>query len=800
MRLLGLALLLTVNASFDIGAVEKVAQPAAAGVRVALSEAERAYLAQKGALKMCVQPDWLPYERINEKGQHEGIGAEMIALMQERLGIKIVLHPTREWAASVAAIRARECDILSMSANVPSRRDVMNFTQPYIVQPLVIATQAREMFIKDGSEIGDRKIGIIKGYVFVAMLRSRYPDIQITEVASSSDGLDRVRKGELWGYIDTMPTIAYSLQKFSMLDLKISGKLDFTLDLCVTSRNDEPLLGSIMQKATDSISEEERRAIINKWISVRLEQGVDYALIWKMAAGMAVLLLGFFAWNRKLANFNRAIAEKNVLIEQQNHIVTHTLERVATLLNNSGQGFLSFGVDLRVAGEFSQACITLLGASPGGRAADELLFPDQESKRQLMRNCVADALADRDPARKAMFLSLIPVELQVNSRVLKAQFIAIDTGIMAVLSDVTQESKLVQKVAQETRRMEMILAAVTDGPDFFATVDEFRAFAQAGATAWPSAASAALYRVIHTFKSSFNQFGFHHLPTALHAVEAALQGLLGKSGGAAVGPAAVTEFVFSIRWLELLEQDLSTIRETLGEDFLQRRGVVTLSPEQAKRFEQLAAELLKMPKLAEHHRCVAAELALLRSISLGKELKEFDRLVQQVAKRLDKEVTPLVVERTDVQIDPDKFGPFLRSLAHVFRNAVDHGIEDPEARFAAGKSEAGTISCRVSRVDGAVEVEISDDGRGIDEATLRRRALALNGAGVAQWSLSDLVFADGLSCREHATELSGRGVGMAAVRAEVTRLGGQVRVDSSPAKGTRFTFSIPLPSTQMAAA
>lgn len=309
-------------------------------VRVALTEAERAYLAQKGTLRMCVQPDWLPYERINEKGQHEGIGAEMVALMRSRLGVNIELYPTSQWEESLAAIRARKCDLLSMSANVPSRRDAMHFTRPYIVQPLVIATQAREMFIKDGAEIGKRKIGIIKGYVFVAMLRNRYPDIQITEVRSAHEGLEMVRTGELWGYIDTMPTIAYSLQEFSMLDLKISGKLDFTLDLCVTTRSDEPLLADIMQKATDTISDEENRAIINKWISVRVDQGFDYALLWKLVGGAAVVLLGVVIWNRRLARFNREIAEQHRIVEAKNHTLEVTIAHLNELREHNARLFV----------------------------------------------------------------------------------------------------------------------------------------------------------------------------------------------------------------------------------------------------------------------------------------------------------------------------------------------------------------------------------------------------------------------------------------------------------------------------
>ena len=791
-RLILLWLVLTAHVGMTAAADNNAVLPADG--RIALSDAERAYLAQKGPIKMCVQPDWLPYERINEKGEHEGIGAEMMTLMSERLGITLVLQPTKAWSDSVAALRSRQCDILSMSANVPNRRDVMNFSRPYIVEPLVIATQSRELFIKDGSEIGTRKIGIIKGYVFVAMLRNRYPDIQITEVRSTQDGLERVRQGQLWGYIDTMPTIAYSLQKFSMLDLKISGKLDFTLDLCVTSRNDEPLLAGIMQKAADSISDQERRDIINKWISVRMEHGFDYALLWKIAGGMGLLLLGVAGWNRKLAKFNHQISEKNVLIAKQNQVVTQTLEQVAALLDNAGQGFLSFGADLLVTGKFSRACISLLGGTPTGRAVDELLFPTQALQRKLMRDCIQDALAETDPQRQALFLSIIPTELQVADKTLKAEFIPIDSRIMAVLSDVTETRKLAQKVTQETRRMEMILAAVTDGPDFFATVDEFRVFAQAGQLPWLTQSEADLYRAIHTFKGSFNQFGFQHLPAALHEIETALQARKGETPGGPAGSHAAA-LVFATDWTHLLNLDLATVMDALGKDFVNRGGAVTLSPEQARRFEQLAAEFLKMPALSELQRAIAAELAQLRWVSLSNELKGFDPLIQQLAARLGKEVGPLIVEGEDIRLDPDLFGSFLRSLGHVFRNAVDHGIEDPETRFAAAKSEVGSISCRISRIDLQLLLEISDDGAGIDEATLRRRAQQLGTANVAGAALADLVFADGISSREVATELSGRGIGMAAVKAEVTRLGGDVRVQSRASQSTSFIFRIPLSIT-----
>lgn len=485
-------------------------------------------------------------------------------------------------------------------------------------------------------------------------------------------------------------------------------------------------------------------------------------------------------------------AEMEKRVEQRTHELAESLKtvnaksrQVSTLFNNSGQGFLSFGPDLIVESEFSQACLSFFGHSPAGHAIDQLLLPDDAHGRNTFRSCLEEALTDEDPDRRHIYLSLLPEEIAIGATTLKAEFKALDHAVMAVLTDISEEKALAAQVARERTRLEMIVAAVTSGNDFFDAVAEFESFIHHGKMAWRDRDAMALYRAIHTFKGTFNQLGFHLVPAALHKVEASLQQLAEADDL----PAALAT-TFAPDWAALLAADLDAVSSALGADFMARRGVVAIPPHQAKRFELYARGHLDPAETPK----VLAELAAIRTVSLRQSLSDYDKLIQQVCTRLEKVVLPLKLTGTDLRIDPDAWGPFLRSLGHVFRNAVDHGIESPDSRLGAGKSEFGTIACNISISDGLIGLEISDDGEGINEDSLRRRAAELGIGNAKEWNLVDLIFGDGISSRSEATDLSGRGVGMGAVRSAVEAMGGSISVRTSPGHGTTMLFSLPLPA------
>lgn len=173
------------------------------------------------------------------------------------------------------------------------------------------------------------------------------------------------------------------------------------------------------------------------------------------------------------------------------------------------------------------------------------------------------------------------------------------------------------------------------------------------------------------------------------------------------------------------------------------------------------------------------------------------RLVRDLAADLGKEVL-VDCEGGDVELDRELIEMLRDPLTHIIRNAVDHGIEPPHQRIAAGKREEGVLKLHARQADNRIHLEITDDGRGIDGERLVAKAVeaglctAAEGAAYDRRERQQLIFHPGLSTAAAVTAVSGRGVGMDVVRANIERIGGAIKVCSEPGQGTRFTLALPL--------
>jgi len=242
------------------------------------------------------------------------------------------------------------------------------------------------------------------------------------------------------------------------------------------------------------------------------------------------------------------------------------------------------------------------------------------------------------------------------------------------------------------------------------------------------------------------------------------------------------------------------LQETLGDSFFARRGHLSLTPEQTEMLERLADRLLqaKGPALdSEETMEMLRLIKRLRYVSFGDLLSGHAKTAGRLAERLEKELAPVEVEDNGVRVAPEIYNPFTKSLIHLFRNAVDHGIEGPEERLEQGKEEEGHLRCRTFMEGDRIIVEINDDGRGLDVEAIRRKCVALGrftpeqAAALDDAALRLMIFEDEFSTKEEVSELSGRGVGLAAVRMETERLGGSIEIDSALGQGTRFKFILP---------
>ncbi len=279
----------------------------ASAVQPALSSEERDFLQRKGRVSMCVDPDWLPLEKI-EEGVHIGIAADYMTLMEKFLGIPIELVATATWSHSVNLAKARQCDIFSLAMPTPERLEYMAFTKPYISFPLVLATLNREPFVADITLLTDRRLGVVRGYAFGELLRSKYPRLQIIDVDSVVDGLDQVEHGSLYGFIGNLATVGYELQ-MRYPELKIAGKFDEAWELGVGVRNDEPLLFSAFEKAVASINERQGQDILGSWISVKYEKAMDLTPIWQILVFIGLLVVFLLYRQRMLQRHNRELLE-----------------------------------------------------------------------------------------------------------------------------------------------------------------------------------------------------------------------------------------------------------------------------------------------------------------------------------------------------------------------------------------------------------------------------------------------------------------------------------------------------------
>lgn len=285
---------------------------AASKLGLALSAEEKEYLLGKKKITMCVDPDWYPFETIRD-GKHIGIAADVMRRFEAKIGIPIEAIPVSSWTESLELAKARKCDIFSLASSTPGRLEYMNFTAPYVSLPIVLVTKTDQPFIEDIYSLKGKKMGAVKGYAITEKLKLNSPELEIVEVASITEGMKMVDRGELYGYIDNLMVVSSYIQKEYTGLLKVSSRLEEKVDLGVGIRNDEPLLQDIFDKLVQSLDEQTMQVIYNRWVAtVEETPWISDEKVWKLFA-LIVAGMVLFAWRyRDLKRYNAVLLQLSI--------------------------------------------------------------------------------------------------------------------------------------------------------------------------------------------------------------------------------------------------------------------------------------------------------------------------------------------------------------------------------------------------------------------------------------------------------------------------------------------------------
>lgn len=322
---------------------------------VSLSAGERAWLDDKGVVRVCGGGAADPYDRTGAGGAYQGVAGDMMRLLARRGGFDWELVPAGTRQEALANARAGRCDVLPFLMETPADVPGWTTTTPYLRMPAVVATLLDRPFLQGMASLSGKTVGILRHSPVRRGLSERYPDITLVPVETEAEGLDQVRAGTLDAIIGSLPRLGTLIARQRVPDIKIAGHIPDEHRIVMAFPADAPALGSALDRLIAAMSDMEAQDILDRWIAVRYERTVDTRLIWTIVAGAALLIALFLLWNRQLHRLNARLNAANRQLRALS--VTDTLTGLPNRAYMDNRMSETFAVCLRNALPFAIAMI-----------------------------------------------------------------------------------------------------------------------------------------------------------------------------------------------------------------------------------------------------------------------------------------------------------------------------------------------------------------------------------------------------------------------------------------------------------
>jgi PAS domain S-box-containing protein len=324
---------------------------------VVLTPEEKTFLAAHGPLRFAPHPNRPPIEWFDEDGHYRGLVADYIDLIEARLGVRIDIVRASSWGEVMRLSRAREVDGITAAQRTLERSNYLDFTPVLIDVPNVVIVHAEARDITSLNDLQGRSVAVTAGHATEEDFRARFPGIHVVAMADDASCLTEVSFGRVDAAVVNLAVASYLIERQGITNLRVVADSGRSNELSIATRNDQPLLRSIMTKALAAVTPAEREAIQARWI--RIEAGG--VVPWPRVLHWIVLLLGALVlagglvavWTRALRReVARATAELQAELAERRRAeaALRRSERKLTLhLEQTIVGVIEFDLDFRVA-------------------------------------------------------------------------------------------------------------------------------------------------------------------------------------------------------------------------------------------------------------------------------------------------------------------------------------------------------------------------------------------------------------------------------------------------------------------
>ncbi|HEU0265688.1 MAG TPA: transporter substrate-binding domain-containing protein, partial [Geobacterales bacterium] len=233
-----------------------------------LTKAEKEWLSHHPVIRLAPDPEFRPIEFFDPQGKYDGVAADHIRLLEQKLGIRFTIVRLSNWDQVMEQFQKHDVDLIGAIAPTPRRQQMMRFTAPLLTVPGGIFVRAGSDQTLTLADLKGMRVAVVSNYMAHDYLKNEHPDILLDVVPDTATGLNRVSLGVDDAYVENLATAVYYLQRQGISNLRLAGQTDFPYSWAMGVRSDWPELQGVLNKGLLAISEDERQKILNRWIYV----------------------------------------------------------------------------------------------------------------------------------------------------------------------------------------------------------------------------------------------------------------------------------------------------------------------------------------------------------------------------------------------------------------------------------------------------------------------------------------------------------------------------------------------------